>query len=328
MNTAGPASDGVTPLLNGEQFLQPLSRAAEAIAYSVERNWPIDPRLTAEQNFEIPATVAALIRTSLTYFRAGWFLIADQTRDAVGWRPEFILSLSLSARTAIEILFNLLFILEEPSKRVPAFNHHGWREAALDFELYRDEYLAEGGHKAEWARGLQLHLDMGRSIFGITPDQASNPRSISPWPNPGTMWHHGYGEKTPTDELPSQRQLMKLLYFTDYKPLSGEAHANGWGQLRIGGLVMLHAMSREAREHAYNQVYPKLLGKGVGLLTLCLLCMTCELQHHLGVTDVDLEARIAAIWAELCKVEAYREHFERRYKAWYPYVIFSGSIER
>ena len=309
------------PHIDGRRFQAQLDNLAELVALKMERGWP--------QHLQAPpGAVTDLImclRTVRLHYRASCFLVADGTMESAGWSNEHMLLLTPIARTCLEALFNTCFLLEDLPSRSIWFEQHGWRESVLNFRLHKERYGndSESGMDV-WLEEMEKLLELGKRLLGITDKQAANPRSISEWPTPGKMWCFEVNERLPNAQLPPLRRFMKELYFWHYKPLSAEVHSNGYGQMRVGGLTVLHMLSAEERKQAREVTFPKIRAQGTYRIATFLLCIVCELQHYLQLNEGDISARLLSIWAELSAVGEVKELFELRYKEMYPMTILGG----
>ena len=304
--------------IDGGRFQSQLDRVTELVAYNIERHWPAGK--PAETNALV--ALATSLRTALHYYRGSCFLVAEQTRESVGWKNEHTLVLNLVGRTCLETLFNICFLLEDLNSRAVWFEQHGWREVMLEFRLYEERYGSSCDPKwIAWLESKREYLKEGIDRFKISRDQAEHPRTIREWPTPGKMWKFGLNEKTPDKDLPANRRFLKELYLWHYKPLSAEVHSNSYGHLRSGALSMLHVLPMADRHFVTDVTFPRVFSHGLARVSLFLLCMVCELQQFAKFSSADVEARLLAIWLELLPIGEVQELFDLRYKGMYPMQV-------
>jgi hypothetical protein len=306
------------PTLNGALLTDPLLRSTTLLTVLLEGGHIKDFGLSDQERTGLTVNTVIAIRTAASYLRAGGFLIADDVRSQTGWGVEFLLTLSLQARTILETLFNILFLYEEPRTRAVQFAKYGWRELSLELGEYREEYTLLGGAYAKWIEDCDLSLMRGRKLLGISEAEAADPkRFLKSWPTPGKMWCHGIDANDTNAVLSDARQLMKRLYFQYYKPLSGEVHGNSYGQSRTAILSLPRRGLDSASQALLKQVETQRLAQSH--TTLCFFMLCCLSEVHQTVSeDPGLRMQLTLIWAEMIKIEAFRDLYLLRYEQWYP----------
>jgi len=208
---------------------EPLNKLLIAVGNKRSREWPSQYSnvIGAQQLFVMHVRIARVTYLSALY------LSADKPPDPMR-SLEFGASIPVLNRSLLDSLFTILFILEDVPSRIVWFWEADWKETRLEL----DRYIAEYGTLPEWQTWLMRlteHCDSGMAHAQVSAAQASNPRSLRSWPNPGAMSNHGLSEGTP---LPANRAFMKFLNDYYYIDLSQQAHLGAWGLVKRGGVFL------------------------------------------------------------------------------------------
>src|SRR5438128_4138328 len=107
------------------EIQEKLDLLAVATANKIEREWPIRYRhLPFAQGF-----FALTLKLARHTYRTVFYLCADQRLTEYDWRWEYTLCLPSVNRTLLDLLFNVVFMLEDIESRSAWYHQSGWREA-------------------------------------------------------------------------------------------------------------------------------------------------------------------------------------------------------
>ena len=146
------------------------------------------------------------------------YLCADQPEDP--WRkPGFCIAVFPLARTVLESLYSVLFLLDDPTTRAPWFERASWRDDCEELERLSGVY----GSDPNWSSFLDKRralLTAAAASMGLSPEEQANPRKLRYWPIPGQMIRG-------TDLGSSLRPYFKYLAEWFYGKLSAASHHAG-----------------------------------------------------------------------------------------------------
>jgi hypothetical protein len=202
---------------------EPLDMLLTAASNKLEREWPASVPCHPSS----PVYLRAFVLVSHNIFRAMRYFCADKPPDP-SRKPEYANAARPLARVILEIVFNVIFLLEDLTSRTERFEKAGWRSMAEDLERFTKSY----GEDPDWSPYLKVfgdHVERGREFFRLTEAEFENPRSIPKWPLPRGM-----------REQASTEVAAHLQYLADwfYKNLSEDAHVNWLGLVRLGAGLM------------------------------------------------------------------------------------------
>ncbi len=162
-----------------------------------------------------------MLRFTKNSYEAVSFLCSDSD-DAPKRKREFALILPPTNRQLLDLLFTLVFMLDEFPARSMAYELSGYRQALEEYDKFQARY---GMHPKWQAHLLTLRewLPTMEKYFSITPEQKANPAQIKYWRAPYKLM------KTPTKSQPFMESLEKWLY----GETSAQAHLNAAGLLSV-----------------------------------------------------------------------------------------------
>jgi hypothetical protein len=160
-----------------------------------------------------------MLRFTKNSYEAASFLCSDSD-DAPKRKRDFVLILPPTNRQLLDLLFTLVFMLDEFPVRSMAYELSGYRQAREEYDKFQARY----GTHPKW----QIHLLTLREwlptmekYFSITPEQKADPALIKYWRAPYKLM------QTPTKSQPFMEFLEKWLY----GETSAQAHLNAAGHI-------------------------------------------------------------------------------------------------
>jgi hypothetical protein len=167
-----------------------------------------------------------MLRFTKNSYEAVAFLCSDED-DAPKRKREFVLILPATNRQLLDLLFTLVFMLDDFPVRSVAYELSAYRQLREEYDKFYSRYVTD----PKW----EIHLRELREFKGtvekylsITPEQKTNPTLISRWYAPYRLM------KTPTKSQAFMEFLEKWLY----GETSAQAHLNAAGMFAAAGFVM------------------------------------------------------------------------------------------
>jgi len=205
--------------IDAKVIQEPLDTLLIAASNKLEREWPTSIPCHPSS----PLYLRAFVLVSRNIFRAMGYFCADKPPDPMR-KPEYANAARPLARVILEIVFNVVFMLEDLSTRTERYEKAGWRSMAEDLEMFRKTY----GDDPDWSPYLKTfgeHVKRGQEFFHLTDAEFENPTFIKKWPSPGGM----------RDEAsPELDSFLRYLRDWFYRNLSDDAHVNWVGLVRLG----------------------------------------------------------------------------------------------
>jgi hypothetical protein len=136
-------------------------------------------------------------------------------------RPNYVLVVPTINRQLLDLLFSLVYMLDDFGARSLQYQRAGWRELDQEYQMFKRQFSKDPEWKQHF-RNVRNVLDDLIERFGITDEQCKNPKLVPFWKHPGEL------KDEQTEGRPFLRYLEKWLY----GDTSAQAH------LSFGGLAM------------------------------------------------------------------------------------------
>lgn len=198
----------------------------EQVANRLERSWPAK----WAQHGGAHVLLAAQVAAARNMYRAVRFLCADQPPDPAR-KPELALCVPSLNRSVLDLLFAVVFELDDLPVKSVQFYKGGWREIHEEHERYLKWHSCDAEFTA-WLSEKSAFLSATRALWGITADEAASPSKLAYWPTPGQMLKR-------QDLSPDRREFLNYLDAWYYKELSSSSHAS-WPGLSTNSAALLN----------------------------------------------------------------------------------------
>jgi hypothetical protein len=255
-----------------ETIREPIDTLLSAMALKLEREWPEKwAGLTGAR----PYFQGTVQLADFTY-QSVRFLCADKPENPAR-KLEFAVSVPPLARTILDSVFTVIFLLEDFPVRWNWFKKSAWREGEDDQQRLRTAYGDDPGW-TEWLKELDGIVGFLKQEAAITPAEEGNPKLIQWFPNPGKM---------PAQTTGWRQNHLRYLNDWFYRGLSAESHLslNGFGK-RAGFLL---APSPEDRRRVLDKSRSDDVFTTITLVVA--LLSEIEIEFRFGLTD-----RLKYVW--------------------------------
>jgi hypothetical protein len=167
-----------------------------------------------------------MLRFTINSYEAASFLCSDAD-DTPKRKKKFVLILPPTNRQLLDLLFTLVFMLDDFPARSMAYEVSGYRQAREEYDKFHARY---GTHPKWQTHFLTLRewLPTMEKYLAITPEQKANPALIKYWRAPYKLM------RTVTASQPFMEFLEKWLY----GETSAQAHLNAAGLFTVGGFLI------------------------------------------------------------------------------------------
>ena len=207
------------PRLSFSEIRDKVDDLLVAMANLIDREWPAKYAETTS----LKIILLSMVKITENTYRSIRYLCADRPAD-VNRRMEFAVSVPPLARSILDSIFTIVFIMDDPSNRLEWYYKSGWREAKEEYERHQQAY----GSDPDWEVDLasrKAFVDTMQREWNITNIEATDPKKIKWWPNPGGMIR---------DSSTSEDRRDYLRYLNDwfYRTLSADSHLSWPGLAR------------------------------------------------------------------------------------------------
>jgi hypothetical protein len=177
-----------------------------------------------------------MLRLTKNAYEAIGFIVSDMDENPKR-KKEFVLILPPTNRQLLDLLFTLVFIMDDFPSRSLDFELSGYRQGREEYDKFYERF----GKEPKWQqhfRDLEELRQTMEKYLPITPEQKVNPAIIDYWRAPYKLL-----KKTSTSQ-PFLEFLEKWLY----GETSAQAHLNAAGLFSVAGFLLSDFAPEEERE--------------------------------------------------------------------------------
>ena len=276
-----------------------------------QNGWPTvqyrPPSATADQPIQKRAQTArrlsllnVLLRFSRNSYNAVLYLTA-RTPEGPKRKPSYALVVPAINRQLLDLLFSLVYMLDDFETRSLQYQQAGWREALEEYHKFKTHFSAD----VEWSQhliNLKSNLTMMVSDFGITEEQQKHPDSIPYWKHPFAL----------KDEKTASKPFLRYLDKWLYGDTSAQGHLSFGGLIQIGAALVADIVGGHAEQFVGDRILPQYHFIHFSRAAFVTLAIATEIDVHckLGYKDDALY-----LWGAFSEsvVEA-KEMFGQRYE--------------
>jgi hypothetical protein len=244
-----------------------------------------------------------MLRFTKNSYEAVSFLCSDSD-DAPKRKREFALILPPTNRQLLDLLFTLVFMLDEFPARSMAYELSGYRQAREEYDKFQIRY---GTHPKWQAQLLTLRewLPTMEKYFSITPEQKANPAQIKYWHAPYRLM------KTPTKSQPFMEFLEKWLY----GETSAQAHLNAAGLFSVAVFLISDFAPDDKQKTIAERNFEKYKFRHFSRTLITVLAIASEIDNFCQLKNREALSRL---WVLL---GGYAEEAEDVYKMRYQAML-------
>lgn len=246
------------------------------------------------------------VRLVTNAYHAEAYLIADDPPDSRR-KPQFVLVLPPINRQLLDLFCSLVYMLDDLPSRSLQYQRAGWRQIAQE----RDKVREEVGKRPEWKRDpawreyLRAYdrvLNFYGQIYGITPDQAKNPRKLPEWYAPFKL----------KDLQTQSRNFLRWIVKWLYADTSEVSHVSFSGLVVFSAPILLADIAGgEDQEIIENRTTQQVRFHQFSRAVTVALATCAELENKLNLGNKDTIINLWGVWST--QVPEAKEMFEFRY---------------
>ena len=245
-------------------------------------------------------TINLMMRFATNSYHAVKFLAGDQPEDPRRKR-NYMLVLPGINRQLLDLLFSLVYMLDDYPARCMEYQRSGWRE----FHNEYDHTFFNFGTDPAWSaylNGLQQVLDRWEGPCRITQTEKADPKLIPYWRTPHQL------QKKPT----KSQEYLKYLNTWIYSDISAQAHLSFGGLMKATPMLLAEIMGGQRQEEVENQIVPRYHFQQISRTAITTLAIATEIDFYFKLGNGD---RILMLWNVFGEwvVEA-KEMYEKRYR--------------
>ena len=228
--------------------------------------------------------------------------LCSSEKDNPKRKKEFVLMLPPANRQLLDLLFTLVFMLDDFPKRSMEYELCGYRQAREEY----DKFFTRYGANPEWQahfQSLQGWLPDMEKYLSITPQQKAKPDKNPYWRGPYKLM------KQATKSQPFMEYLEKWIY----GETSAQAHLNPAGLFSVGVLLLRELGPEEERDALINRNLEQYTFRHFSRNLTTILAITSEIENFCQLDNRDA---LVGMWVTLgAHSEEAKDVYLQRYQA-------------
>jgi hypothetical protein len=244
-----------------------------------------------------------MLRFTRNSYEAVSFLCSSAD-DSQKRKREFVLILPPANRQLLDLLFTLVFMMDDFTMRSLAYERSGYRQGREEY----DKFYAKYGSNAKWQthfHTLRESLSIMEKYISITPEQKADPKLIPYWRAPYRLMN------TPTKSKPFMEYLEKWLY----GETSAQAHLNAAGLFSVGAFLLADLAPEADRTVVLDRNLPQYVFRHFSRNLVTVLAIASEIDTFARLSNRETLVRL---WVLL---GGYAEEAEDVYKERYQVML-------
>lgn len=241
------------------------------------------------------------VRFAWNSYSAARYLIAESPEDP-GRKPNYALVLAPLNRQLLDLLFSLIYMLDDFEARSLQYQRAGWREAAEEYQHFKNTF----SRNHAWQRfftNYRIELDRLVPVLGITIDERRKPQSIPYWKHPFKL----------ANESSKSSAFLTWLEKWMYGDTSAQAHLSFGGLLKVSPFLIAELVSEGTKQLVEGRVLKQYVFQQFSRTGIVTLAIATEANHQCHLNN---NGQLDYVWSIFNDyVEEAKEMYERRYKA-------------
>ena len=246
------------------------------------------------------SVIMVMLRFAWNSYGAVRYITADTPPDP-NRKPNYVIVIPPINRQLLDLLFSLVYMLDDLIPRSLAYQRAGWRDLVEERSTIRAEY----GNDVEYEgflESLDAQIDHMAEVFQITPEEQDNPTLVDYW-------------KTPFKLAKRESKCRGYLQFLEksiYRDVSAHAHLTFAGLQKISCFLVSDLLGDAVPEEKRTRAMQSLHFQQVSRTAIFFLAVATEIDTYLKLGN---HSSIDYLWVIFSEhvVEA-REMYEFRYQ--------------
>jgi len=221
-----------------------------------------------------------MLRITRNSYEAMSFLISN-VEEHPRRKREFELVLPPTNRQLLDLLFTLVFMMDDFPNRSLAYELSGYRQARETFEKFHKRF----GTHPKWQshfHNLQELRETMEKYLPITPQQRGDPKIIPYWYAPYRLMQ----------KATRSQSFMEFLEKWLYGETSAQAHLNPAGLFSVGGFVLSDFAPEDEKTRIKSRILEQFIFRHFSRTLITALAITSEIDNFCQLNNRETLARL------------------------------------
>lgn len=216
-------------------------------------------------------------------------------------RPNYVLVVPAINRQLLDLLFSIVYMLDDLGPRSLQYQRAGWRELDQEYQTFKRQFSQDPEWKQHFRNVRNVLADL-IARFGITDEERKNPKLVPFWKHPGDL----------KDEQTASRPFLRYLEKWLYADTSAQAHLSFGGLVMVSPFLVADLVGGQEEEWVKNRIILQYHFKHFSRTAIVTLAIATEIDSYCKLGNFDTAAYLWNIFAEYC-AEA-KEMLQHRYE--------------
>jgi hypothetical protein len=227
--------------------------------------------------------------------------VAGNTPEDHRRNPDYVMVVPAINRQLLDLLFSLVYMLDDMSARSLQYQRAGWRELDQHYRMFKTRFSQDPEWKPHF-KNVKGVLDGMVHRFGITETERRNPQLVPFW-------------KTPTqlkDEQTESRPYLRFLEKWLYGDTSAQAHMSFGGLAMVSPMLVADLIGGEREEWVRKRIIVQYHFMHFLRTAIVTLAIASEIDVHFNLGNSSAASYLWNIFAEY-SAEA-KDMIQQRYE--------------
>jgi hypothetical protein len=213
--------------------------------------------------------------------------VAGNTPEDHRRNPDYVMVVPAINRQLLDLLFSLVYMLDDMSARSLQYQRAGWRELDQHYRMFKTRFSKDPEWKPHF-KNVKGVLDGMIRRFGITEAERKNPQLVPFWKTPTQS------KDEPTESRPYLRFLEKWLY----GDTSEQAHMSFGGLAMVGAMLVADLVGGEREEWVRKRIILQYHFMHFTRTAIVTLAIATEIEAHFKLGNAATASYLWNIFAE------------------------------
>jgi hypothetical protein len=242
-----------------------------------------------------------MVRFVTNSYNAAKYIMADEPEDP-NRKPKYALILPTVNRQLLDLLFTLVYMMDDFELRSLEYQKAGWREVKEEYQRFRNRFSKDPEWQAffEAAKENATRLE---PILGLTEAERKKPQLIPYWKAPYKL----------TTQKTKSQPFLKWLEKWLYGDTSAQAHLSFGGLFTVSPFLVAELVGGQFQDDIENRQIHSYRYQQFSRTVIVTLAIATEVDVRLRLHNREALFQLWGIFGEY-SAEA-REMFEHRHQA-------------
>jgi len=213
--------------------------------------------------------------------------VAGNTPDDHRRKPTFVMVVPAINRQLLDLLFSLVYMLDDCEVRSLNYQKAGWRELLDEFHTFKIRFGKDPEWKQHFSNVRQIINDMVVR-YGISKEEQRNSKLVP-------FWKHPYELK---DEQTSSRVFLRYLEKWLYADTSAQAHLSFGGLVMVGPFLVAELVGGQDEEHVMDRILKQYHYRHFTRTAIVTLAIATEIDVYCNLRNTDAASYLWNVFAE------------------------------